>query len=171
MAAVWFRLLVLGVTLIVPNASLAVTADSAPPPSFRATLQAAASSSANLASVLLKVERTQRLLRKVRANLQTAAQDLEDSHDTAGHRALDTTRQDLLAIRLTEASLAKLMDLETYLASPAPHLDGQIERLAQAVRQLEVDLDQLAAESQRWTGLLNLAQERVAPVRLIEQGR
>lgn len=125
----------------------------------------------NLVPVVLEIEATQRLIGQIRKDVETARQLLEDSGTAANLEiTVQKTRQSVSVTGMAEASLARLMDMETALVEDTAQLDQWIERLSGVVGQLESDLDLLSAASRRWLGLLDVARNRSAPAFVIKQG-
>ncbi len=129
-------------------------------------------SSDNLATVLLQMEASRSLVRQVNADVRNAQDRIVQTADiVATQTALANVKHRLSETHQAESSLAQLMELESLLAAHAEKLHQSIEVSTRSIGELESDLDRLAAESQRWATLLALANQRMAPARLIEQAQ
>ena len=129
-------------------------------------------SSDNLATVLLQMEASRSLVRQVNADVRNAQDRIVQTADiVATQTALANVKQRLSETHQAESSLSQLMELESLLAGHAEDLHQAMEASTRSIGELEFDLDRLSAESQRWETLLALANQRMAPARLIEQAQ
>jgi small-conductance mechanosensitive channel len=150
--------------------SAATAGDDRIPPAVEAATSAPGTD--NLATALLQVEVSRKLLRQIRADIRSAEQTSSQSADySALHAALNRARQHPSETHQAESSLTQLMEMESMLDDHSEILQQMIEESARSIGLLESDIDRLAAELLRWETLRAIANERTAPAPLIEQAQ
>ena len=124
----------------------------------------------SLAGMLKRTEATHRLMAEARTDLDTGrnllalAPDLDEAD-----RKLSLSLGGLGELRLADAEIMQLYDLQTRVDTEGSRLAGWVESLSALATRLDADMEALRGEADLWRRFRRLAGEREAPEPLAQR--